>query len=224
MKNGVFGNLRMPGLLLVVAVFVMVMAPSGCDGGDQQIVINQSNNRTVQGGDTAVGVCKMDSGRGDRLQATVARVESTLKLNPDGTVSINHADPDYPYLAYGDEAFGNAVLADLNTYVHEGLAHVNPDFSVDWLAGVTSTNCSKHWWGEQCSVDASTTNKVCIGLEAGEGALLICDTIPVVDIACEVIEAVGSIPLEAEVCPCSDRGDSSTFHVTWVGVAWFKCN
>ena len=223
MKNEVFGIRRLSGLLVVCAMFVLVMAPSGCGEGDQ-IVINQSNNRTVQDGGTAPGVCKMDSGRGDRLEATIARLENTLILNTDGTVSINNTDPDYPYLAWGDEAFGNTQLGLLNKYVKDGLAQVNPDFSVDWLGGLTSTNCSKHWWGEQCSVDASTTKKVCIGLESGEGALIICGFIPVVDIACEVIEAVGSIPLEAEVCPCSDRGDSSAFHVTWVGVAWFKCS
>jgi len=219
MKKEFFRN----GGLLIVILFVLTMSPSGCGEGDQ-IVVNQSNNRTVQDGGTAPGVCTMDSARGDRLQATIARLEDVLILNPDGTVSINNTDPDYPYLAYGDEAFGNTQLGLLNKYVKDGLAHVNADFSVDWAGMPTSANCKKHWWGEQCSVDASTTNKVCIGLEAGEGALLICDCIPVVDIACEVIEAIGSIPLEAEVCPCSDRGDSSTFHVTWVGVAWFKCN
>jgi hypothetical protein len=224
MKTGFLGNRSLAGLLTIAALFVLVMAPSGCEEGDQQIVINQSNNRTVQDGDTSVGVCKMDTGQADRLQAVIARVEETLILNPDGTVSINTSDPDYASLAQGDKEFGNVLLAVLNQYVKDGRAHVNPDFTVDWAGPMpTSNKCHKHWWGEQCSVDAETTFETCEGLKVGN-ALVVCNLIPVVAEACWVIKAVGSVPLELEVCACSKNGESSTCHVTWVGAAYFSCN
>jgi len=228
MKTVVLGIHKLSALFLM-ALLVLAMAPSGCGEGDHQIVVNQTANRTgeggdTQGGDTAVGVCKMDTGQADRIQAVIARVEDTLILNPDGTVSINTSDPDYASLAQGDKEFGNVLLAVLNQYVKDGRAHVNPDFSIDWAGPMpTSNHCRKHWWGEQCSVDASTTFEVCEGLKAGN-ALLVCNLVPVVAEACWVIKAVGSVPLELEVCACSKYGESSTCHVTWVGAAYFSCN
>lgn len=172
------------------------------------------------------GLCKQDINHGARIEAAISRIEQAMVRNPDGTVSINNTDPDYEFLASADETFANAVLGLLNKYVDEGMARVNPDFSVDWLLpeGVNKTSCTKHWWGEKCEVDALTTWKVCLGLEAGQAAMSICSLIPVVGNACRIIEVVGEIPLEREVCYCSKRGKSSTFHVTWIGAAWFSCN
>jgi hypothetical protein len=226
MKICVFRNRGLVGSLMIAALFVLVMSPSGCGEGDS-IVVNQTSNHNegnIQGGDTSVGVCKMDTGQADRVQAVIARVEQTLILNPDGTVSINTADPDYASLAQGDKEFGNVLLAVLNQYVKDGRAHVNPDFTVDWAGPMpTSNKCHKHWWVEQCSVDASTTWETCEGLKTGN-ALLVCNLIPVVAEACWVIKAVGSVPLELEVCACSKYGESSTCHVTWIGAAYFSCN
>ena len=165
------------------------------------------------------------------IQSSLDRLEKSLKLNPDGTVSLDMTDPDYVSLNRGDSAFGESLLASLNTMINEGLIRVNPDLSVVWLRqpslscqSVERSSCKTHWWGEACHVNSSTTKKVCTGLEGGEGALIICGFIPVVDVACEIIEVIGAIPLEAEICPCAHKGKSSTFHVTWIGAAWFTCN
>lgn len=165
------------------------------------------------------------------MQSSLDRIKSALKVNPDGTVSMDEKKPSYASLNRGDVAFAKSLLASLNTMVREKLVRVNPDLSVEWLIQrptvgpvVGKPSCKTHWWGETCFVDVDTTKKVCIGLEGGEGALLICSCIPVVDMACEIIEVVGSVPLEAEICPCSAKKKSSTFHVTWIGAAWFTCN
>lgn len=111
-----------------------------------------------------------------------------------------------------------------------GMLKISSNYSVQWQGDAASKkslkggSCETHWWGEKCKVSSSTTKKICTGLETGEGALLICSLIPVVDAACEIIELIGSIPLEAEICPCASKGTSSTFNVTWVGACWFKCD
>ncbi|MFH1080390.1 MAG: hypothetical protein V1766_09060 [Pseudomonadota bacterium] len=182
--------------------------------------------------------CSKTSNAGSNSETRAARIESSLDrlarvltLNADGTVSFDETKPDYASLVRGDAAFGKAILASLNVKIQEGLIRVNSDFSAEWLGSPSScsqcvegSSCKRHWWGEECNVSTSTTRDICISLQSGEGALLICSVIPVVDVACEIIEVVGSIPLEAEICPCADKGDSSTFHVTWVGAAWFTCN
>jgi hypothetical protein len=211
MKTKFYKNGRLSSLFLMLVLFFPVIALMGCDRSS-----NASSN---------------DGLRAARIEASLGRMENVLELNPDGTVSINEEDPDYASLVRGDTAFGKAVLASLNTKVQEGLIRVNTDFSVEWLGPSAScpqclegSSCKKHWWGESCNVSSSTTRDICWGLRGGEGALIICGFVPVVDVACEILEVVGAIPLEAEICPCADRGDSSTFHVTWVGAAWFTCN
>ena len=216
MKPKAFRRIKRLALFPMV-IFLLFVVPMSCD--------EQSNNNSNP------GPVFTDSGRGARLQASLDRVEKVLQLNPDGTVSMDQADADYASLTGPDLAFGKAVIARLNTLVQEGLVRVNPDFSVDWLGPPeqcaqcpAGSSCQKHWWGEQCAVSSGTTKDVCIGLESGEGALIICGFIPVVDVICEIIEAVGTIPLEAEICPCSSSGSGSILHVTWLGIAWFKCS
>lgn len=166
-----------------------------------------------------------------RLELALEAVENVLVLNPDGTLAMDPADPDFVALDAADQSFGRAVIATANALVGEGLLQVNADFTADWLGPPRQcdqcpegSDCHTHWYGEKCSVSTSTTRKICIGLESGEGALVICSFIPVVDVACEIIEAVGAIPLEAEICPCSDRHVGSNFKVTWIGAAWFSCS
>jgi len=211
MKTKVYKNVILSSLFLMLVLSVLAIALLACD---------QSSNAASNVGPRAA-----------RIEASLDRLEKVLQLDPEGTVSLNETDPDYVSLVRGDTAFGKVILASLNTKIQEGLILVDPNFSVEWLGPPASctqclegTSCKKKWWGESCNVSSSTTRDICVGLEAGEGALLICDCIPVVDLACEILEVVGAIPLEAEICPCSDRGDSSTFHVTWVGAAWFTCN
>jgi hypothetical protein len=197
--------------LIMVFLIVLAIAPLGC-------------GKTSDAGSNA-GL------RAARIEASLDRLTKVLQLNPDGTVSLDVSDPDYVSLVRGDTAFGKALLASLNAKAREGLIRVNTDFSVEWLGPPSScskcaggASCKTHWWGESCNVSSSTTKDILIGLESGEGALIICGFIPVVDVACEIIEVVGAIPLEAEIRPCADKGDSSTFHVTWIGAAWFTCN
>lgn len=200
--------------LFLISLLILTIISLGCSGAKKQ----------VSKGDS-------DMNRAVKIQSSLDRISKTLKLNPDGTVSMDDKRPDYVSLNRGDLAFGKSLLASLNTMVRDGLVRVNRDITVEWLITrpmssqlVGKTNCTTHFWGETCLVDSSTTKKVCTGLEAGEGALIICGFIPVVDVACEIIEAIGAIPLEAEICPCADRGKSSNFHVTWIGAAWFTCN
>jgi hypothetical protein len=204
-----FGNLS----LFMVFLLILAVIPLGCSAKKSITKADMKTNGAVT------------------MQSSLDRIRNVLKLNPDGTVSLDEKKPDYASLNRGDSAFGKSVLASLNTMVKDGMVRVNPDFSVNWLIQpsrsakfVGKTNCKSHWWGETCFVDGSTTKKVCTGLEGGEGALIICGFIPVVDVACEIIEVVGAIPLEVEICPCAHKGDSSTFHVTWIGAAWFTCN
>lgn len=169
--------------------------------------------------------------RAARIEASLDRISKVLQLNPDGTVSLDKTDPDYVSLVRGDTAFGKALLASLNAKVQEGLIRVNPDFSAAWLGPPSSctqcvggASCNTNWWGESCFVSSSTTKDICVALAAGGGALVICNAIPVVSEACDIIEVVGVIPLEAEITTCVDMGRSSTFHVTWIDIAWFTCN
>lgn len=199
--------------LLMALLIVLAIGPLGC------------------GAKKPVPEMKYGPSPAANIQSSLDRLEKSLKLNPDGTVSLDMTDPDYVSLNRGDSAFGESLLASLNAMISEGLVRVDPDLSVTWLRqpalscqSVERSSCKTHWWGETCSVSSSTTKKICTGLEAGEGALLICGFIPAVDVACEIIEVVGTIPLEAEICPCAERGHSSTFHVTWIGAAWFTCN
>lgn len=199
--------------LLMVFLIVLAIASLGCSAKK------------------SASVMKYGPSPAANIHSSLDRLEKILKLNPDGTVSLDVTNPDYVSLSRGDSAFGKSLLASLNTMVEEGLVRVNPDLSVTWLRqpslscqSVGRSSCKTKWWGETCHVNSSTTKKVCTGLEGGEGALIICGFIPVVDIACEIIEVIGAIPLEAEICPCAHKGDSSTFHVTWTGAAWFTCN
>jgi hypothetical protein len=200
--------------LWLIVLLVLAVATLGC-GAKKQVV-----PRTGMETNPAVS-----------MQSSLDRIKNVLKLNPDGTVSLDEKKPAYASLNRGDVAFAKSLLASLNTMVREKLIRVNPDFSVAWLVQpsttgrvVGKTKCDTHWWGETCFVDVDTTRKVCMGLEGGEGALVVCGCIPVVDVACEIIEVVGAVPLEAEICPCSGKKKSSTFHVTWIGAAWFTCN
>lgn len=199
--------------LFLVCLLIPAVATLGCSAKKPITQANVKTNGAVH------------------MQSSLDRIGNVLKLNSDGTVSLDEKKPGYASLNRGDSAFGKSLLASLNAMVKDGLARVNPDFSVTWLIppsrsarSVGKGSCNTHWWGETCFVDGSTTKKVCTGLEGGEGALLICGCIPVVDAACEIIEVVGAIPLEAEICPCAHKGDSSTFHATWIGAAWFTCN
>jgi len=210
MKLEAFSRKRGWCLLRTVLVCLLVTASLGCNG---------------DGSAGAAGVVCLtgDPGRADRIQGAKDRVERTLVVNEDGTVSIGQQDPDFELLQPGDEAFGQALLDLLNAKVRRGECQVNSDLSVECPVLPTSASCTKHWWGECCFQNASTTTDVCIALEAGEGALAICGLIPVADAICAVISVVGTIPLELEICPCSDQGESSTLHVTWLDVVWFKC-
>lgn len=209
-------KVKKPGTrnLWMVFLLILVLAPLGCAA--KKPVVPQTG---------------MDTNAAVRMQSSLDRINSVLKLNLDGTVSMDEKTPSYASLNSGDAAFAKSLLASLNTMVRDKLVRVNPDLSVVWLiqrptAGqvVGKTSCKTHWWGESCFVDVDTTKKVCTGLETGEGALLICGCIPVVDLACKIIEVIGAIPLEAEICPCAAKKKSSTFHVTWIGAAWFTCN
>jgi hypothetical protein len=177
------------------------------------------------------GLLTTDSEHAMRLQEAIDNVGKVLVVNSDGTVAMDQDNPDYALLSDGDVTFGKAEIAVLNSKIQEGLIHINQDLSADWLGPSSQcercykgTKCKTHWYGEVCSVSSHTTRDICIGLESGEGALIICSLIPILDVACEIIEVVGAIPLEAEICPCSDKGSGSTFHVTWVGAAWFTCS
>ena len=170
-----------------------------------------------------------DQGLADRVDGSISRIQATLVVEPEGTVLIDTTSPAYQSLTGGDRALGRALVTSLNDRVRAGELLVNPDLSVVRLEPAepspapSGTSCGTHWWGEECQVDAPTTKKVLIGLDAGEGALIICDFIPVVDEACAIIEVLGSIPLEAELEPCVDRNDGSILKVTWIGIVYFKC-
>jgi hypothetical protein len=203
MKTKVFDKVRVC-CLFVMILSVMALGLSGC-GGKSAVAKRQ----------------KPSQHPGANIQASIDRLYAAIQLNSDGTVSLNERSAGFQSLKSADKAFGTVLLAALNEKIKKGLVRINDDFSVEWAgtkppAGkpVKGTNCKTKFWGEQCDVDPSTTKKVCEGLEAGEGALLICSAIPVADTVCAIIEVVGSIPLEAEICPCANRGDGSTFHVT----------
>ncbi len=210
MKTNIFKNV----VVVTVLLCVFAIAPSGCGSSSSGGASHPSATPYLQSN--------------TNMETTISHVEKSLILNPGGTVSIDMTSPNYAALTPTDKTLGRAMTATTNEMVAEGLMSINPDFTANWSGtqpgAVQGASCSKHWWGEECSVDASTTKDVCIGLESGDGAALICDTIPIVDIACEIVEAVAIIPLESEVCTCSDSGESSIFHIAWVGVPWFKCN
>ncbi len=182
------------------------------------------------GGGKTIKKEKQQLSPGEKIQASLDRLYNAIQLNPDGTLSFDERGTGFQALTETDKAFGNALLASCNQRVKAGMLKVNADYSVQWQddaalkKSLKGGSCKTHWWGEECSVNSSTTKKICKGLKSGEGALLICDLIPVVDTACEIIEFVGAIPLEAEICPCASRGKGSKFNVTWVGVCWFKCD
>lgn len=210
MKTGILKN-----VLVAMTVFcILAVVPSGCGSSSSSGTGHPNPTPYLQAN--------------ANMETSIGRVEKTLALNPaNGTVFIDKTSSNYASLTPTDKTYGRAMTSTVNEMVNEGLVSVNQDFSINWLgtppASVQGANCSKHWWGEECNVDASTTKNVCIGLEAGDGAAIICGAIPIVDIACEIVEAVAIIPLEAEVCSCSDSGDGSIFHVAWIGVPWFKC-
>lgn len=213
MKTVIFRDVRLSSLSLLLALFVLVVGQLGC---------NKASD---------AGANQTQLTRGARIEASLDRISKVLRLNPDGTVTLDKTDPDYVSLSQGDAAFGKALVASLNARVQEGHISVNQDFSVVWSGPLSAcsqcvgrASCKTHWWGETCDVNSATTKDICTGLEAGEGALIICGFLPVVDLACHLIELVGAIPLEAEICPCANRGRGSTFHVTWIDVAWFTCN
>jgi hypothetical protein len=214
MKSGSACCLRGNFFCYGMIVLILIAGLMGCGG-----------KTTVRQDQT----CKQAS-PGVTVQASLDRLYRAVQLNPDGTVSFNERGTGFVSLTAADKAFGKVLLAVLNQKIAQGLVRVNNDFSTQWTGPKPSEkalqggSCNTHWWGETCNVNAATTKKTCVGLRAGDGALMICSLIPVVDAACEIIEVVGAIPLEAEICPCADKSDSSTFHVTWAGVAWFTCN
>lgn len=183
------------------------------------------------GGKTAVQQDQKKVQPGAKIQASLDRLYNSIQLNPDGTVSLNERSAGFSSLTNADKALGKTLLTALNQKIAQGLIKVNNDFSIKWLGPVSpqaetlkGASCETNWWGESCKVNVSTTKNICTGLRSGEGALIICSMIPVVDTACEIIEVIGAIPLEAEICPCADHNHGSIFHVLWIGACWFTCN
>ncbi len=197
----------------MIIFLILVVGLVGCGG---KVSVRQDQEKLQQGA---------------KIKASLDRLYGSLQLNPDGTVSLNEKGTGFLSLTNADKAFGKALLAALNQKIAQGLIRVNNDFSINWLGPASSNaqslkgaSCDTNWWGESCKVDPSTTKDVCTGLLSGEGALIICSLIPVVDTACEIIEIIGALPLEAEICPCADSNCGSIFHVTWIGACWFTCN
>jgi hypothetical protein len=212
MNMGIFRSVRLSSLSLVLLLAGLAITQIGCTKASDVGAETQSNN-------------------GPKIEASIERIGKALQLKPDGTVSLNKTDPDYVSLDRGDAAFGKALIASLNARIQEGLLRMNQDFSVEWVGPLSACSecvgkgsCKTHWWGETCDVSISTTKEICEGLKAGKGAMIICNILPVVDLACDIIELVGRVPLENEICPCANLGRGSTFHVTWIDVAWFTCN
>lgn len=159
-----------------------------------------------------------------KISAALPRIEKTLVFR-NGIVVINTRRA--ASLTDSERALAKVLVENLNGRIRRGGLKINQDLKVIATPPVESMNeadvdCDTHWWGEECAIDAETTQDIYTALEDGEDIGEVCNAIPGVDVICDLLELIGT-PLELELEPCTDTNDGSVFHYTWVGIPWFTC-
>jgi hypothetical protein len=161
--------------------------------------------------------------RAAKMSAALPRIEKVLVFR-NGIVVINSRRA--ASLTDSERALARVLVENLNGRIRRGDIKIDQNLKVDTAmgkpAGAKDVGCDTHWWGEECTVDATTTQDIYNALETGEDIGLVCDVIPGVDVICDLLELVGT-PVELELEPCADANDGSVFHYTWVGLPWFTC-
>lgn len=162
--------------------------------------------------------------RAAKMSAGISRIEKTL-LFRNGVVVISPRRATS--LTDSELALAKVLVENLNGRVRRGALKIDQNLKVLTTPAGESisekdVDCDTHWWGEECAVDAATTQDIYTALEVGEAIGDVCDAIPGVDAICDLLELIGT-PLELELEPCADTNDGSVFHYTWVGIPWFTC-
>lgn len=162
--------------------------------------------------------------RSAKMSAAIPKIEKTLMVR-NGEVVVNSRRA--ASLTPSEFALAKVLVENLNGRVRRGALKIDQNLKV--LATPTGDsmrekdlNCDTHWWGEECTVDAPTTQDIYDALVIGEDIGAVCDAIPGVDVICDLLELIGT-PLELELEPCTSTNDGSVFHYTWVGIPWFTC-
>lgn len=162
--------------------------------------------------------------RATKMSEALPRIEKTLVIR-NGLVVLNARRA--ASLTDSERALAKVLVENLNGRIRRGALKINQNLTVisapagEW-ASDKDVNCDTHWWGEECAVDATTTQEIYTALKVGEEIASACSEIPDIGEICDLLELIGTA-LEWELEPCTETNDGSVFHYTWVGIPWFTC-